>query len=139
MQKKTKTKRRSATMATKRTREEQSYRSDDEEQSNDFNISNSDSEEAVTNLPPKKKQRSQPKATRAPSNPPKEKKSAFEFGEEDVELIENAIVQYGLNYKVIWEKHYQNKTSQNRLKEFINCEQMKDVKECAKAGMFRQL
>lgn len=65
---------------------------------------------------------------------PAKKKRAYEFQEEDAEIIENAIIRFGLNYKSIHEKFYKEKTSLNKLKEFISSDSMIDVKESAKAG-----
>lgn len=111
--------------------EEQSYI---EEHDEDEHLETSMSEECEgPSVPSTKRRRVESIETETTTNS-RQPKTQYRFGEEDVETIENAITEYGCNYKSIWGKYYSKKTSQNMMKRFINSAAMKDVKEAAKQG-----
>ena len=90
---------------------------DVEEEEDDFEIS----DEEVVHKPSKKRERVHSKSLQ-PKQPTKKQKLAnYEFQSDDVEIIEKAIQRFGLNYSSIWETYYKQKTSLNRLRNFINC------------------
>lgn len=75
--------------------------------------------------------------TKRPKTPAakKQKKQLYEFDlETDGEVVNAAIQEYGLNYTSIHEKYFKDKCSLNRLKTFINSEEMLDIKTDAADG-----
>jgi len=64
----------------------------------------------------------------------KQRNHDYKFEQEDVDQIENAIIKYGLNYRAIHDQNFRSKTSMNKMKEFINSDEMQDVKLAATSG-----
>lgn len=95
--------------------------------------SNMDSEYVPPQNTPKRAASNRP----APPSPKKPKSQTFEWEKEDAEVIEAAIVRYGLNYKAIWEQNFRDgkrTTTQYQMKKFINSEPMAEIKQKACEG-----
>lgn len=79
-------------------------------------------------------EREKPSKRKAQKSTKKQKLSQYKFEEEDVRIIEEAIQRYGLNYSSIHEKYFKDKTSLNRLRKFIQSDEMTKLKEAAYDG-----
>lgn len=86
-------------------------------------------EETCSTTPRKRPSQSRPET-------PHKRSKGYEFGEEDAERIEQAISNYGLNYQAIHRDIYQGRkdVTVNRLRNFINSEEMSEIKQTAKEG-----
>jgi hypothetical protein len=78
-----------------------------------------------------------PEEPRKPQNQPKTPPPKYEFTEQDIKDIQEAIIQFGLSYKGIHEKLFKNKQPKvtlSRVTDFIKSPEMMNIRETASAG-----